>query len=177
MKTWIIRCTSIVILLVIVAHVATSGVVPTAGASLSLGNVQYPVRCYNIGNSASYTLICVTPAGSPSFVSSQRVPEGYYFLITDVMITPTGSLAADNVVLDLNNAYGAGSIQSINHFRVLDGSTFGQHFNAPMWVLFPDHYLSVVQDADNQSTYDIRVNGFLVTNGTYLPMVMNDDQQ
>jgi hypothetical protein len=145
-----------------------------ARADASLGNTGIPARCYNIGFSSSITLTCLTPSGSAtSFVSGQRVPTGYYFLVTDIMITPnSGTTSSDALVdFDLKDAYGAGSLQSSNHFRNFEGGTFGQHFNAPMWVLLPDHYLLAVTRAGNLQTFEIRVNGLLVTNINYIPLV------
>jgi hypothetical protein len=146
----------------------------TTRADAAFANVGIPVRCYNIGFSSPITLTCVTPPGSGvSFVGSQSVPNGYYFLVTDVMFTPEGGAGDAVIDFDLQDAYGASSIQSINHFRNLGGVTFGQHFNAPMWVLLATHYLKVVANAANQQNLEIRVNGFLVTNLQYVPVVIS----
>ncbi len=144
-------------------------------AKAAFANVGIPARCYNIGFSSSLFLTCVTPPGSGvSFVSSQRVPSGYFFLVTDVMVTPVGGTTGDATTdFYLEDCYGDASIQSINHFRNLEGATYGQHFNAPMWVLLADHRLQVVTQAANQQNFDIRVNGFLVTNINYMPVVVS----
>jgi hypothetical protein len=165
-----------IVLLVGSAMVLILGIVllaPTR-AEAALGNTGIPARCYNIGFSSPMTLTCITPTGSiTNFVSGQRVPTGYYFVVTDIMITPNaGTNSTDALVdFDLKDAYGAGSLQSSNHFRNLEAGTFGQHFNAPMWVLLPDHYLLVTTRISNQQSFEIRVNGLLVTNLNYIPLV------
>jgi len=146
-----------------------------ARAEAAFANVGVPARCYNIGFSSNFFLTCVTPSGSGvSFVSGQRVPTGYYFLVTDIMVTPQGGTSGDAITdFDLEDAYGDTSVQSINHFRNLEGATYAQHFNAPMWVLLADHRLQVVTHAANQQQFDLRVNGFLVTNLNYVPVVVS----
>jgi len=172
MKNLLVRSFGVVFLFVIVGT-GMIWMIPGM-AQAALGNQGIPARCYNIGFTSSFFLTCVTPSGSPvSFVSSQRVPDGYYFLITDIVVTPTSGVSGNVVDFNLEDAYGASSIQSINHFRTLDGNTFGQHYTAPMWVLLPDHRLGVVAQAANQLNFDIRVNGFLVTNINYLPLILN----
>jgi len=169
MKTWLVRAASIAVLVVIIGLVVTLAATGTAQADL--GNQGFPVRCYNNSSATDYFMVCINPSGSPVFAGNQRVPIGYYFLVTDVMITPHGGASGNAVVFDLKDAYGDAYVQSINRFRVLDGATLGQHFEAPMWVLLPDHRLEVTELAGNQSDYDLRVNGFLVTNMSYLPLV------
>jgi hypothetical protein len=170
MKTWLIRGASIGLLVLIIGLLVSAGGFHSARAAL--GNVGYPVRCYSTGGgSPDFFMTCVTPPGAPDFIDNQRVPDGYYYLITDVMITPYGGAAGNTVYLDLKDAYGDNYVQSENHFRVLDGATTGQHFNAPMWVLLATHRLQVTEMAGNQSDYDIRVNGILVTNISYLPVM------
>jgi hypothetical protein len=144
-----------------------------ARAEAALGNTGVPARCYNIGwNGSGFYLTCTTPPGSGvSFVGSQRVPAGYYFMITDLWATPASGTTTDGVTdFYLQDCYSEASIQSVNHFRNLEGATYGQHFNAPMWVLLADHRLQVVPQAANQQNFEIRVNGFLVTNLNYIPL-------
>ena len=146
-----------------------------AHAEAAFANTGIPARCYDISFSSNFFMTCVTPQGSAtSFVSSQRVPTGYYFLVTDIMVSPLGGTAGNALTdFDLEDTYSTSGIQSITHFRNLEGSTYGQHFNAPMWVLLPDHRLQVVVSSGNQQNFDIRINGFLVTNLNYLPVVIS----
>lgn len=141
-------------------------------AQAAFANTGLPVRCYNIGFSSSMFLTCVTPPGSGvSFSSSQRVPAGYYFAITDILVTPVSGTGTAVTDFYLEDCYGESSIQSINHFRHLGGETFSEHYAAPMWVLLADHRLQVVAQAANEQNYDIRVNGLLLTNLYYLAVV------
>ncbi len=141
-------------------------------AQAAIANTGLPVRCYNIGFSSSMFLTCVTPPGSGvSFSGSQRVPVGYYFVVTDVLVTPVGGTATAVTDFYLEDCYGDANIQSINHFRHLGGETYSEHFTAPMWVLLADHRLQTVAQVANEQNYDIRVNGMLVTNLNYLAVI------
>ena len=144
-------------------------------AKATFANLGIPARCYGSFTTTADFLTCVPPSGAEtSFVGAQRVPAGYYFLVTDVMVTPLGGTTGDALTdFSLEDCYGTSNIQSINRFRNLEGATYGQHFNAPMWTLLPDHRLQVVVNGGSQQAFEIRVNGLLVTNINYLPMVVS----
>ena len=140
----------------------------------SLVNQGYPVRCYNVSTTSEFFLSCINTQGTPSFVGNQRVPTGYYFLITDIMITAHENVVGNDVSFKLKDCWDTASVMyPTTNFRVLDGSTLGQHFIAPMWVLPEDHRLGVELLPGNQAAFDLRVNGFLVTNVSYLPVVLH----
>jgi len=151
--------------------------IANGSARAALGNQGIPVRCYISGTMAPGTtqfLTCVS-AAPPGFVGSQRVPDGYYFLVTDILVTPSGGTTG-NAPVDfyLFDAYGTSSRASLIHFRSVDGATYGEHFTAPMYVLSADHRLEVQAFNANATSFDIRVNGLLTTNVDYLPMVLNN---
>ena len=54
----------------------------------TLGNYGTPVRCtaININSGQSAFLDCFAADGTP-FTDGQRVPSGYYLLVTDVVVT------------------------------------------------------------------------------------------
>ena len=96
-------------------------------------------------------------------------------MVTDVLITPYRGANGDGVVdIDLNDAYGSSSTQSINPFRSVDGATYGQHFTAPMWVLTPDHRLGVATLGDTNQQFEIRVSGLLTTNVPCMPAIFHN---
>lgn len=144
----------------------------------ALGNQGIPVRCYNTsgGLSAGTTtfLTCVTPV-SPGFVSSQRVPAGYYFVVTDVFVTPLSGGTGDTpVTFYLFDAYGTSSRASSNTFRSIDGASYGEHFNMPLYVLTEDHRLEVQAFNANAASFDIRITGMLVNNVSYIPVIFSN---
>ena len=144
----------------------------------ALGNQGIPVRCYNTtgGLSAGTTtfLTCVTPV-SPSFVSSQRVPAGYFFLVTDVFVTPlSGGTGNTPVSFYLFDAYATSGRASSYTFRSIDGASYGEHFNLPLYVLTEDHRLEVQAFNANAASFDIRITGMLVNNVSYLPAIFSN---
>lgn len=174
MKKHLIRMAIIGLVVILVGLGATWLVSGTARAAL--GNQGIPVRCYTssggIAPGDDVFLTCV-PAAPPSFVGSQRVPDGYYFLVTDVMVTPlANTTSAERVDFYLFNAYGTNSRSSLYHFRSVDGATSGQHFNVPLYTLTPDHRLEVQAFNANAVSFNIYVTGLLTNNVNYLPLVL-----
>jgi hypothetical protein len=146
-------------------------------AKAALGNQGIPVRCHvtssGIAPGATSFLSCAT-ASPPYFVSGQRVPDNYYFLVTDVMASPQASTTgAVRTEFYLYDAYGINSRASTYHFRSVDGATFGEHFTTPLYVLTPDHRLEVQAFNANAAAFDIYVTGLLVTNVSYLPLALD----
>lgn len=143
----------------------------------ALGNQGAPVRCYIGGQLAAaetYFMTCTTPA-NPNFVSNQRVPSGYYFLVTDVFVTPVSGGAGNTPVgFYLYDAYGTNSRSSSYAFRSIDGASYGQHFNMPLYVLTADHRLEVAAFGGNAAAFEIRVTGMLVNNVSYVPALFSN---
>ncbi len=61
-------------------------------------------------------------------------------------------------------------MRSFYHFRSIEGSTYGQHFNSPLVVVVAGDWLDVLPLAGSQQAFDIYVSGFLVTNLNYIPL-------
>jgi hypothetical protein len=145
-------------------------------ADAALGNQGTPVRCYTSGSLSAGTtqfMTCVS-AAPPSFVSSQRVPAGYYFLVTDIFVTPLGgSTGSATVAFYLFDAYSTSGRASSYTYRSVDGQSSGQHFTTPLYVLTPDHRLEIQAFGANQQSFEIRITGLLVNNVTYLPITRN----
>ena len=164
------------IVLVVVLVIIGIILLPPDNAQASLGNQGIPVRCYVSGSIAPGTTVflnCITPI-SPSFVGAQRVPDGYYFLVTDIFVTPVSGGAGNTPVgFYLYNAYGETSRESLYNFRSIDGASYGEHFTSPFYVLVADHRLEVQASNANATSFEIRVTGLLVTNVTYLSLISN----
>ncbi len=149
-----------------------------ARAEAALGNTGVPARCFHDNiSTAGETLTCSTPSGAGvSFVNGYAVPAGYYFMVTDVWVTPQGGTT--NAVTDFNLGdmlnFPPGTIfavsRSLHHFRNIEGSTYGQHFNSPLVVVVAGDWLNVLPLAGSQQAFDIYVSGFLVTNLNYIPL-------
>jgi hypothetical protein len=174
MKKHLIRMAIMGLVVVLVGLGATWLV--SGNARAALGNQGVPVRCYTssagVAPGGDIFLTCV-PAAPPGFVSSQRVPTGYYFLVTDVMVTPQASTTtAERVDFYLFDAYGTNSRSSSYHFRSVDGASSGQHFSVPLYTLTADHRLEVQAFNANDVGFDIYVTGLLVNNVNYLPLVL-----
>lgn len=162
--------------------VATLGLfglfIPNLTARADVGNQGIPVRCYEtsggISPGTTVFMTCVN-SGSNLFVSSQRVPSGYYFLVTDVFVTPlSGANGNATVTFYFFDAYGTSGRASSYTFRSVDGASYGQHFTVPMYVLPADHRIEIQAFNANTVDFDIRVTGLLTTNVDYLPLVVNN---
>ncbi len=142
----------------------------------ALGNQGIPVRCYaplsSISPGITKFMTCVN--SGTNLMGSSRVPSGYYFLVTDVFVTPlSGGPGTANVTFYLFDAYGTSSRASSYTFRSTDGASYGQHFTVPLYVLPYDHRLEVQAFNANNVAFDIRITGLLVTNFTYVPSIIS----
>jgi len=154
------------------------GQLKTGNVQAALGNQGIPVRCYPVGGGlpagTTQFLTCVTP-GTNLMVSGQRVPSGYYFLVTDVFVTPsTGGTGNTPVGFYLYDAYAISSRASLYFFRSIDGASYGEHFTVPLYVLPADHRLEIQAFNANAAAFDIRVTGLLVTNVAYTPIILSN---
>lgn len=171
----VVRLALIVVgaLLLLGGSVATLGAKPAAAG---LGNTGVPVRCFKPGAALApggQTFLTCIAASGPAFVGNQRVPNGHYFLVTDVLITPDAGANATGIVdLTFFDAYGTDSRQSSFRLRTNEAATFGFNFSAPYFVLQPDHRLEVTSAASSAYGAEIRVSGFLVTNVDFIPMAL-----
>jgi hypothetical protein len=163
-------------LILVFTLVIMIGLVVTTGsgtATAALGNSGVPVRCFRPGASLApggqTFLSCVASDGT-AFAEGQRVPTGYYLLVTDVLITPDAGASTSGIVdLTVFDAYGTNSRQSSFRLRDTRAATFGYQFAAPYFVLPATHRLEVTSAAISAHSAEIRVSGFLVTNLNYIP--------
>jgi len=174
MKTRMISFPTAALLLVAIVLAAAWFTNGTARAAV--GNTGVPVWCYASTLSAGndVRLFCFPPNGTVA--PFERVPAGYYFMVTDVTMSPitSGASTGNLVELDLKDGYGtSGVFFAINHFKYVDGATAGQHYISPMWTLVADHFLEVAVSANTQQYFELRVMGILTTNATYIPLAAN----
>lgn len=169
--------------LTLVAAIALLLVGASSG-SPSLGRVEavaanhsVPVRCFKSGAIApggQAFLTCIAADGT-TFPEGQRVPTGYYLLMTDVVITPDAGNAATGITdIRVFDGYATSSRQSETRFRSTDTSTYSYTYAAPYLVLSAGHRLDVTSAAFSAYGADVRISGLLVTNLDYLPLALGD---
>ena len=134
-------------------------------AQAQLGNSGVPVNC-SAGVIASPAIFTCKVADGTVFVNN-RVPAGYYFHVTDVIIAPSTTADTQAVVEaeDANDS-AAGSL-------VLQTSSFGtqgQHFTSPALVLPTQYRLRAL--SFNGPGFIAEVYGLLTKNVTYVPLIV-----
>lgn len=162
-------------LVIMIGLVVTTG---SGKATAALGNSGVPVRCFKpsaaLAPGGQTFLNCIASDGT-AFAEGQRVPTGYYLLVTDVLITPDAGTATSGIVdLTFYDAYGTNSRQSSFRLRDTRAATFGYQFSAPYFALPATHRLEVTSAAISAHGAEIRVSGFLVTNLNYLPLALRN---
>lgn len=142
----------------------------------SLGNTGVPVRCTeqpgaSVPPAESRFLTCTAADGTP-FVDGQRVPNGRYLLVTDIMVTPDGGTdAAALTDVTLYDAYGESGRSYSLRLRGTTTASYDYHFTTPYMVLPAGHRLEASTAWFAEKWVFVRVSGLLVTNVNYLPLV------
>jgi hypothetical protein len=176
MLTLRVRHLAIMLLVFVALFVLSAGGSDPAHAAL--GNRGIPVRCFapgaGVAAGGSAFMTCYAADGTP-FSGNQRVPTGYFLLVTDVIVTPrAGSTAAGVTEVSVFDAYGTASRQSQFYLRSTTTGSYGYTFAAPYLVLAPDHRLEIVAAAINAFSVDVRATGLLVYNVSYIPVVIGE---
>ncbi|MBC7224809.1 MAG: hypothetical protein H5T59_11145 [Anaerolineae bacterium] len=106
----------------------------------------------------------------------QRVPSGYYLLVTDVVVTPDGGTDTSATINDviLYDAYGSNGRAYSIRFRSLGTGTFSEHFTTPYMVLPAGHRLEAAAAWFNDDWLFVQVSGLLVTNVSCQPLILRD---
>jgi hypothetical protein len=161
--------------LIMVFALVVAGWVAAKPVKALLGNIGTPVEGYMGGSLApgnNYFMTCFTPSG-PNFTdSNQRVPDGYYFLVTGITITPDAGTTINAVTdVDIYDAYGTNNRRTFITLRGVTTATYGVQYTVPYFVLTGGHRLEIVNASYSQFPVMVRVTGLLVTNVNYLPMV------
>lgn len=171
-KNTAIKLSLIALALVLVGGV---GALVWSGRATALGNSAIPARCFRSGalQPGNAAFLTCANAGGVTFVDNQRVPNGYYFVVTDVLITPDAGLDTTGITdLTLYDAYGDNGRQSSFRLRETRAATLSASFAAPYLVLIPGHRLEATLAALSANGVEIRVSGWLVTNLDYLPLAL-----
>ncbi len=144
-----------------------------------LGNAGVPVRCIRTAPLApgfrNY-LPCV-PARGPEFTdNNQRVPDGYYFLVTDITIIPDGGTDVEAITdVYIHSSHGESERVTSVRLRNVTTASYGISYRVPYLVLPAGYRLELVNDAVSQKGVSARISGILVTNVGFLPMVVTGD--
>jgi hypothetical protein len=144
-----------------------------------LGNTGVPVRCIRatpLSPGFRNYLPCV-PANGPEFTdSNQRVPDGYYFLVTDITIIPDGGTDVEAITdVYVHSSHGESERVTSIRLRNVTTASYGISYRVPYLVLPAGHRLELVNDAVSQKGVSARISGILVTNVNFLPMVATGD--
>ena len=154
--------------------VATGSIFPARAA---LGNNGVPVRCDlgNLGISPGEELYfnCYASDGTLFTDKEQRVPKGYYLLVTDIIISPQ--------LISSTPGYFRFLLQEVTGtdiwlhgiwFLDITGNTVSEHFSVPYFVLPAKHKLRGGLVSRSDYSLDVHISGLLVTNLSYLPFTM-----
>ena len=143
----------------------------------AFGNNGTPVRCEptvtgQTISPGSYEFFRCTAADGTTFTDNgQRVPESYYLIVTDIVITPD-TIASDpgKFKLILYAAYGTTSRAFALRFHDISGNTVSEHFTVPYMVLPAGYRIEGLNDAGSTYELNVQISGLLVTNLNYLPL-------
>jgi hypothetical protein len=153
---------SVVLLALVVAAVVVRP------SRASLGNRGIPVYGRLPGpvpETETYTMR-FTAADGTAFDDGEAVPDGYYLLITDIVMTTDGGRDASAVV----------SVRVSDESRWLrlrstDNATLNLNYTTPYFILEAGDRLAVGNAWYSDKWAYVNVSGLLVTNVSYLPYV------
>ncbi len=169
-----IRSRHVAIVFVLIAALFIVGAGSPGPSHASMGNRGIPVRCFapgaGVAPGAQAFMQCFAADGT-SFSGNQRVPTGYFMLVTDIIVSPrAGSAAASVTEVSIFDAYGTASRQSQFILRSTDSGSYGHTFGVPYFVLQADHRLEVVAAGYNAHSLDVRATGLLTNNVAFVPL-------
>lgn len=129
----------------------------------------HPQHCYHSGSldgSETLVLTCYSLHPGDTTWGANGVPDGYYFVVTDVLLDPaTTSTDAGDVGFILWHSYDcetAPGNRLSRSFRVVpDLQTTSWSFRAPTMILTSGDCLRVTGDAGITVAADVTVGGFL----------------
>lgn len=148
-----------------------------ASAQASLGNSGVPVRCAPASTGQiilqdDYEFFNCSTFGGISFTAGQRVPTGYYLLVTDISATPDLS-DSDYYRLTIYAAYGENSRAYSFNIMNASGGSHSEHFQVP-YLILPEGYRieGYAYISPGPNALRVQISGLLVTNLNYLPVVV-----
>ncbi|NOZ06231.1 MAG: hypothetical protein GXP41_07765 [Chloroflexi bacterium] len=144
----------------------------TSSARASLGNTGIPVRCSasSFAESTTKTLKCYAADGTLFTNSDERVPTGYYLLVTDIILVPDGGSDASAVIsADLMAKNPSNQFMRL---RNTNNAMQPLHFTSPYFVLKAGQYLTASNAWFSQEWIYVYASGLLVQNVSYLPITV-----
>lgn len=148
------------------------GTMPCALAQDALANVGYPARCYPNGDGSAVGSVptgeskfftCLKAGGGPhNFTADGRVPEGHYFLVTDIDITPQAASDTDGrIAVTFYAAYGESSRSYSIRMRSSGVDTWSRQYRVPALILGEGFRIEAVNTGSHW--VDPVLTGLLVT--------------
>jgi hypothetical protein len=156
----------------------TASAILSAGTTWAqLGNRGIPVSCFEypdfLSPGGSGSILRCYPANSAiAFGGNTNVPTGYYFIVTDVLITPTSiadTTSSFDITLEINPV--TASIRENIRLRSIGTANFGEHFSVPYLVLSENEWLKASSASTAGKDVLVRVSGLLVNSVNYLPLI------
>lgn len=135
-------------------------------AQAQLGNSGVPVHCAAGVLSSAQTFGCIASDGT-AFVNN-RVPTGYYLMVTDIIIAPINST---DVQADIEMEDAGNTLVNDVLIQTTSFGTQGQHFTTPALVLPAQYRLRAA--TLNGGGYLGEVFGMLTRNLTYMPLILH----
>ncbi len=149
------------ICLAVVACVMLS--VPESARALPVGK---PVRCFNqftVQPTDESFLTCLNIAGLPFFEGGQRVPEGHFLLVTDIILTPDAGLSTSGL-MDVRVTVAAGENDRLYSLRLRSNAeTVHQRFGISHLILGAGQRLELQNSSLSQFGAQLEITGLLVT--------------
>lgn len=138
----------------------------------SIGNSGTPIACAARGldpsggfNFVQSPFSCVMADGTR--LMSATVPSGYYFLVTDVVLSRQLPTTQPTSVTLCAQPKGIGACDNMLRIQA------SEHFVTPYLILAAGRVLEAANDNSAQGL-DVYVSGLLVTNVSYVPSLQRD---
>ena len=133
--------------------------------------VAYPQKCStDVSASEEIYLSCFSYGpDDPHWSSINGVPDGYYFLVTDVTIMPITQNDTGEYTFYLyliggcnNGVEGGSSLTELIPLKIVPNSqTWSAHYESPLLILYPGSCLRVTGWSSNTADVYFRVTGYL----------------
>ena len=135
----------------------------------ALGNLGTPVRCEVYVFIDEEESIYCTALDGTAFDVGYKVPSGYYFLVTDIIIT--ADYRNDRADITLAVAEG-GNVHIYDKLFFVQGvESYQIHYTMPYLILEAGQFLRAGNANDSTTNVTIYISGVLTTNALYLPLV------
>ncbi|MBN2548919.1 MAG: hypothetical protein JXB15_07165 [Anaerolineales bacterium] len=166
-RIFLIVTASAVLLILIASHL------PVGEASAAVGNQGIPARCWVTLNPGYSDYFYCEATGGVSFIGDSWVPTGYYFLVTDVVISPTGTSGTgatnfSSITVE-DGATGHALYSIVQTTQDKYGGSF--HYTTPYLVVESEDGLWAYQKDISSTRVSMYLSGLLTTNVNYLTLI------